>query len=70
MICFNTAAKNYDKRLALQEILDLVYQNKISLTHSPEDYIAMLKTAISTLENSDEETHLCPKIYLAIDNKI
>jgi len=69
VICFNTSAKNYDKRLALQEILDLVYQDKITLTHPEEDYISMLKTAINTLENSDEETHLCPKIYLAINNK-
>ena len=69
VICFNTSAKNYDKRLALQEILDLVYQNKLSLTHPAEDYISMLKNAIRTLENSDEETHLCPKIYLAINDK-
>ncbi len=66
VICFNTAAKNYEKRLALQELLDLVYQDRISLSEPKEEYISMLNDAIRTLEKSDEQTHLCPKIYLAI----
>lgn len=69
VICFNAAATNYDKKLALQELLDLIHQNKVSLAHPREDYISMLDTAINTLNNSNIESHLCPKIYLAINKK-
>ena len=66
VICFNSTATNYDKKLALQELLDMVHKNQVSLSYPAEDYISMLNDAISMLENSDENSHLCPKIYLAI----
>lgn len=69
VICFNTLAKNYDKKLALQDLLELIHQNKVALDHPVDEYISLLNDAIRTLEKSDEETHLCPKIYLAINKK-
>lgn len=69
VICFNTLAKNYDKKLALQDLLEMIHQNKVELDHPADEYISLLNDAIRTLEKSDEETHLCPKIYLAINKK-
>lgn len=69
VICINKQTLNSEKILELKALSELVKNDFLVVTLiEKEHFIDLLETSITALEEAQPESHLCPKIFLAIGN--